>query len=270
MEAYGYKQSILNNLTDINTNSVCFYNYKGLNFLSKLKNYNQNIIFIFHGAISYPGQYNVVFRGYDYIIPNTDIICISDFLLDKYKNYLINWTLSTQKYHFSDDIYKELFEFLINMKKYKNIIFTGTSAGGFPSIKFASIFNSTAIISNSQLYLENYTGIHPNKFVFLKNMLEEQQDKLIYENKLIEKIILNSKPKKIIYYQNKKDVLPHFSTYKDFLQFKDFILSNNLNDICSFHLFEFNEISAQGSQHGIQFPDNQNYIYILNEYIKNT
>ena len=51
MESYGYKQIIINDLSKINNDSYNFYNYKGLNFLSKLKNENKNIVIIFHGSI---------------------------------------------------------------------------------------------------------------------------------------------------------------------------------------------------------------------------
>ena len=86
MDAYGYKQQNINNLNTIDNNSDNFYNYKGLNFLSKLKQKNKNIVIIFHGAVREDdvGKHRVIFRGFNYTILNTDIICISDFLLDKY------------------------------------------------------------------------------------------------------------------------------------------------------------------------------------------
>ncbi len=114
MEAYGYHQQIITDLNSIDINSDNFYNYKNLNFLSKLNSKNENIVFSFHGSIpgSGLGKHSVIFRGYDYSIPNTDIVCISDFLLDKYtSNYCINWTLSSKKYNFTDNIYKDIFFF---------------------------------------------------------------------------------------------------------------------------------------------------------------
>ena len=105
------------------------------------------------------------------------------FFINKYENYVINWTLSTKKYNV-DYIYKELFSYLINKKKYNKIIFTGTSAGGYPSIKFACFFNSFALISNSQIYLEKYSSF--NK---LKNMVNKNDDEILYNDKQIENII---------------------------------------------------------------------------------
>lgn len=45
--AYGYKQKIITNLSTINESTNNFYNYKGLNFLSKLNSKNKNIVFFF-------------------------------------------------------------------------------------------------------------------------------------------------------------------------------------------------------------------------------
>ena len=119
VKVYGYTQKYIQKLKEIDNNRNIFYNYKGLNFLSKLKRNHKNIIFLFHGSIpmKMKGKYKVIFRGYNYNIENTDIICISDFLLDKYsKNYIVNWTLETEK-HKTDFIYKELFQYLLSQKK---------------------------------------------------------------------------------------------------------------------------------------------------------
>jgi hypothetical protein len=107
--AYGYTQINIQNITQIQYGNN-FYNFKGLNFLSKIEPKNKNIVFIFHGAIK-SNKDNVIFRGYNYNIKNTDVICISDYLLGIYKDYTINWTLSTKKYNV-EDIYKEvIYEF---------------------------------------------------------------------------------------------------------------------------------------------------------------
>ena len=155
LEAYGYKQQIINELNNIENDTYNFYNYKGLNFLSKLSSKNENIVVSFHGATKGFGTERIFFRGYDWEITNTDLICICDYLINIYNEVQLNWTLSTKKNE-SDNIYIELFKNIFDKKKYKNIIFTGSSAGGFPSIKFSSIFNSIAIIANPQLYVWKY------------------------------------------------------------------------------------------------------------------
>lgn len=207
----------------------------------------------------YPSN-KIIFRGYDYNIDNTDIICISDFLLDKYKNYKINWTLSSTKYN-AENIYFELFNYILNNKHYKKIIFTGTSAGGYPSIKFASYFHTNALVSNAQLYLEKY--IH---FKQLISILEQNNDTLLYNNKDIEKLLIQHKPKKIILYQNKLDS----THYKALLEFLDFVKNQSLESFFDFRLFEYKGLIPEGkTHHHINFPDNQKYYDVLIQELKN-
>ena len=266
IEAYGYKQQRINDLHNIDKNSNNFYNYKDLNFLSKLNLDNENIVIIFHGSIPEKniGDFDVIFRGYNYNIKNTDIICISDYLLSKYKaNYSVNWSLSTKKHPDTDLLYKELFEYLISIKKYKNVIFTGTSAGGLPSLKFGSFFNYIAIIANSQLYIENYFDNIGLKAI---QKYIDIDDEVIYDNKMIKKIILQSHPKQIIYYQNINDIGPKpHNSYADFLQFKSFIKINKLDKICIFN--NFDEKKSEINPHSIQFPDNKKHIQILQDFL---
>lgn len=265
-KAYGYNQQIINDLNNIDDNSNNFYNYKGLNFLSRLQENNKNIVIIFHGAVGGNGVYRVVFRGYDWNIDNTDIVCISDFLLDKYNKYNINWTLETKKYK-TDAIYKELFRYFINKKNYSNIIFTGTSAGGFPSIKFACMFNAIGLISNSQIYIENHPlprhiKIGTRGFQYLKDMVKEENDEIIYEPKQIQLIINRYKPKKIIIYNNKKDY-----TYKGHtLPLVQFIKNNKIEDLFEIIPFEYNK-PTQKTNHSITFPENKKHIDMIRDLI---
>ena len=257
MNYYGYTQIKIENLEEIQKKENNFYNFKGINFLSKMNPQNTKIVFLFHGASPQNVKQKVIFRGYDYDIKNTDIICISDYLLTIYDNYTINWTLPTKK-HNVEFVYKEIIGYFLN-KKYEKIIMTGTSAGGYPSIKFACYFNATALVSNSQIYIEKYRGMNT-----LNKMLESHDDFLIYEEKEIEKIIQANKPQKIIIYNNKSD-----STYKlDILPLLSFIEKNNLISYFEINLFDYNGIIPEGkSHHHIQFPDNKKHIEILKKYL---
>jgi len=263
---YGFEKINISQLDEISITGNNHYNYKKLNFLVRSRKENDNIIFYFHGAIAnyQLNQFPFIFRGYNHNIPNTDIISVSDFLLDKYKNYTVNWTLETEKYN-SDKIYYEVFSYLINSKNYKKVVFTGTSAGGFPAVKFACIFKEYALISNSQLYIENY---NINEAIDYINSIMKDTDKIKYETKMIEHLILKSNPKKIIYYQNEKDtIFPPHSAYNDFLQFKKFITENNLNHIVEFNPFTYDVIPENMTQHSFQFPINNNYQEVLINFI---
>ncbi len=181
MHAYGYTQTNLSNLTEISKTGNHFYNFKSVNFLCKMNPKNTKIVFVFHGART-DKKLEVIFRGFDYQIEGADIICISDYLISVYEDYTVNWILPTKKYK-TEAIYHEIISALLQ-KKYDKVVFTGTSAGGYPSIKFACYFNAIAIIANAQIYLENYSG-----FKTLTKMVESHGDIVIYENKEIEKII---------------------------------------------------------------------------------
>lgn len=261
VKAYGYKKQIISELNNIDNDADNFYNYKDLNFLCKLSRKNKNLVICFHGAVQNNGTNRIVFRGYDY----TNIVCISDYLLNIYDDYKVNWTLSTEN-HNSECIYHELFTYLINDQKYNKIIFTGTSAGGFPSLKFACKFNCIALISNSQIYIEEYGKNKGHGFYHLKDMVEKNNDKLIYENKQIEHIIHEYKPKKVIIYNNKKD-----STYKrDIIPIIQYINNNKISHLFQINLFNYDGIIPPNkTHHHIQFPDNETHLNILRKFIKN-
>lgn len=278
MQAYGYEQTILNNTNDIPNCGNHFLNYEGLNFLVKLKKENMNVVFIFHGAlwggsifgthISNTGTDRIVFRGYDFDIVDTDIVCICDFLLNKYAEYEVNWTLSTKRFNV-EPIYEAIIKYIIHHKKYKHILFSGSSAGGYPSIKFASKFNENCLISNPQLYLELYGHKHVpySGFHKLKHMVEIENDEILYHDKNIEQHILENYPKKIVLYNN---ILDH--TFKrDIVPFIDFISKHNLQKIVDINLFMFQEeLPPKHSHHHILFPKNNKHLDVLINYFKNT
>ena len=270
IEAYGYKQQIINELNNIDNNTNNFYNYKGLNFLSKLNSKNKNILISFHGATPGFGTERIFFRGYNWEITNTDIICICDYLVNIYNEVQINWTLSTKKFE-SNDIYIDFFKYIFQKKKYKNIVFTGTSAGGFPSIKFSCIFNAIAIISNPQLYIEKYSFYKKGRIKYgdgkygLLDVMEIYNEEKKYNNKDVEKYILKNKPKFVIIYQNIDDI-NHYNDH--FLPFKDFVSSHELQEIFDFKLFKLkSKLNLKKiDSHSICFPNNEKHLNILQDF----
>ena len=247
-------------------NTTGYYKIKDYYYYYFNKKLNsKNLIVMFHGAISGSGCNRQRYRGYNYNINNSDLLCLNDMLNTIFEKYAIGYYLSTSKYN-QISIYHEIIDYYIKNNNYNNIIFTGTSAGGYPAVVFASYYNSTAIISNSYLYCEHDS--------FFKNREDKRgildycndhNDILIYNKKQIEFDILKSKPKKIIIYQNKLDT----NTMFHYNKFYEFITSKNIMNICEINLFELNNIPIKKNDvhgiHGVQFP---NYNYLDNIIIK--
>jgi len=257
-KAYDYIQNKINDLSEINLDITDnkFYNYEEINFLCKLNKGVTNLAVIFHGASQVTGKDRIVFRGYEFILKKADILSISDSLLNIYKENQYFWFLSTEKHKFHKK-YRKIIEYFINSKKYKNIVFTGTSAGGYPSIYYASYFNKIAITSNPQLYLEKYIG-----FRQVSRNINQFEDKIGYENRQIERNIKNAKPVKIIIYCNKKD-----STYKEHvIPFVKFMKSKDLQGLLELKYFEPSDIPEDKIHHQILFPKNKKHVDILNDY----
>jgi len=254
MSEYGYTLNKIITLNDISGNGSFWYEYKGLGFLSSLKVTNENLVVTFHGCLK-TNERNI-FRGYNYVIEKTDVICVSNMLTNIYPDLRISWYLSSKNY----DVHGlciQLFQYLLDNKKYKNVIFTGSSGGAYPSMRYASIFNKTAIISNPQIYLETECY---NRFQKAQIILEEKGDNLLYKEEEIEHIIKNNKPKKIILYYNTLDV-DQCSKFVNFM-------NKGHSDIFEFIPFKGPDILESGkTQHTYDFPENKSHLTILKEYI---
>lgn len=106
MIRYGYSQQKIENLSCIDGNANNWYNYKDLNFLIKFKNNNSNLVIFFHGALPDIDDRDFCFRGFNYDIEDTNIICVSDILISIYKNFQISWFLSSNKHNINDNSLK--------------------------------------------------------------------------------------------------------------------------------------------------------------------
>jgi hypothetical protein len=262
MIRYGYSQQKIDDLSSVNCNSNNWYLYKDLNFLVKFKKNNSNLIILFHGALPDVSDRECCFRGFNYEIEDTDILSVSDILVSKYTNFQISWFLSSNKYNNINDNYIEVFDYLINKQNYTKIIFTGTSGGGYPSLYFASYYKKIAVIGNSQIYPEHYWLYND-----LINKLKENDDLLLYENKNIEKIIINQQPEKIYLYQNLNDKsLDHIGNAY-YVPFVKFINDNNLNNILDLNLFRGLEPPEGKTDHHIFFPDKESHLSILKKIL---
>ena len=103
----------------------------------------------------------------------------------------------------------------------------------------------------------------------LLDIMDKYNDEIIYNNKDVEKYILENKPKSVIIYQNVEDI-PHYKTH--FLPFKDFVSRYKLQK--HIHLISFKYKSetdlTELNHHSIGFPDNKKHENILREFIKNS
>jgi hypothetical protein len=257
--SYNFVIQYIDKLSDITKNQNIHYVYKDINFLLKSKKDNKKLIVLFHGAVR-PNNDNlkrIVFRGYNYEINNCDILSLSDGLMNKYKDYVIGWFLSSKKYNF-DEIYQEIINEIIKHGVYEKVIFTGTSAGGYPAIKYASIFNGHCLVSNSQLYLDKYNKMFSG-YNLLNDMLKENDDEIIYDG--IENILLDNRARKIVIYCNTYD----YTYYVDLIKLLKFIGSNEIKNI-EIRLFEDCD-SDDKLIHQIMFPNKKTYGEILCDYV---
>lgn len=254
-----YKQQKITNLQLIKKNSNNFYCYNDINFLSKLNHKNNNLVFVFHAAHKKCGENRITFRGFDWTIKNTDIVCISDRLITNYNELILSWYLSTSKYN-NNNLYAEIIKYFINLKKYKKILFSGTSGGGYPALYYAAYFKQIAVIGNVQVYLEKYK--HFSKLV---QILEKNDDKLVYFGNDIEKCLIKSQPSNIIWYINTKDFHHYHHHHKPLVKF---LKDNNYNNLLDIRLFKSPDIlPPKKCHHHIHYPDNKKHCKILDEII---
>jgi hypothetical protein len=264
--SYDFNFRKIDDLYQISNNDKIHYEYERINFLFNRDNDREcdNLIVFFHGSVpqfsNIKNVNRIVFRGYNYHFDNADILSFSDGLMNVYSDYMIGWFLSTKKYNF-DKIYREIMTYIFDKYKYKNILFTGTSGGGYPSIRYACYYNKHALISNSQLYLEKYNKKYMG-FNKLKELVNNFDDEIIYES--IEDIIEKNYPKKLIIYSNILD----YTYYVDLIKFCKFISKKQLDklEIINIELFEDCE-SDNKMIHQIQFPHKEKYINILEKTI---
>ncbi len=258
IKAYEWIQNKINNLSQIELFETknSFYSIDEVNFLCKLQKNTKNLAVIFHGASMPTGKDRIVFRGYEFIMDDSDILAISDNMLNIYKDQQFFWFQNTLKHKFHKK-YKKIIEYFVNSSKYTNIVFTGTSAGAYPSVYYASLFHKISLISNPQLYLEKYNG-----FKKVASFIKNQGDDFEYKDKNIEKTIEKTYPQKIVLYCNKKD-----DTYEVHVKpFVEFIKKNKLDNTLDLRVFVPEVIPDGKNHHQILFPNGLNHNTILNNF----
>jgi hypothetical protein len=254
---YNLTQQNIDNLNDINENNTkIYYKYRLIDFYYKKKDNSDKLLITFHGsntANTKIGRANPIpiFRCYCW---NYNILCISDVLLELYPNINLGWYLSPLNTNIKQT-YIEIIQFFLN--KYKNVIFYGSSGGGFPSLLFSSYFQKKAFIQNSQIYLNKYFNI-------FDRILKETNMKITDIDEINgEQIIQNyGLPQHLIFYCNTNDT--HNYT-KHYLPFLEFINQNNWNKNFTFIHFLGDPPIPPQSDHNVNFPSNSNIFDSINE-----
>lgn len=234
-------------LSDIDLNNTTkYYRFKETDFFFKKHDNTDRLVVSFHGSReTTKGIYAPlpIFRGFDW---DFNMLCISDKLLNIVDVNVshIGWFLSPNGSGFHET-YVDIISFFLD--KFQNIVFTGTSAGGFPALLYSSYFKKKGIISNTQLYLNN---AWPANMV---NNMEINLNKQ-FEIKTCEDIITKfGCPKKFIYYTNENDI---FCYKKHFCPFNEYLTKNNYNTHFDMRNFIGKETAYP---HAVQIPAGTTY-----------
>lgn len=255
MNLYNLEKQEIDNLVSVDINNTKkYYRYKGIDFLYK-KNENSNrLVIAFHGgAMRLDGirEQIPIFRLYNY---KYNILCLSDKMLELYPHLHICWYLS-DKASGIRDIYMEIIK--SHLEKFSNVIFYGSSAGGFPALFYASYFKKKLIITNSQLYLPKWG----KNFKDMLSSLQKSESELT-EYTCEQVIESYGQPELSYIFCNRNDTI-HLNHH--YIPFKKYILDKNLERQFKFIDFIGREPIHTEGHHGIYFPDNEKLTYHLEE-----
>lgn len=215
----------------------------------------------FHGSIKSGITPIPAFRLYNLNIPSSpNLLSIADSLLKIYRQdgLEIGWYLDTLKVK-QQSLIEELIRYYAHKTRSKHIVFYASSAGGFTSVLMAAKLRATAIISNAQLFLQEY-----EYFERLQKVLHKNNDYL-KDYDLLKSLQGTQGPKQIINYCNKDDY-----TYSHHMRVLEFVHRHFPNTQIINHYFSGNSrAQARGiANHGINFPDaKQTASSIIDAYI---
>jgi len=257
MTHYKFKKKNIETLSDIdldNSNKL-YYTYKGCDFYYKKVDTSDKLVVGFHGSVA--DRFEVPIFGYfDY---NKNVLSIADSLLKEYRHTGLNcaWYLSS-KTHSYKDIYIEILSYFIKPSLYNNIVFTGSSAGGFAAMHYGSYFKAKVIICNSQFYINKHSKY--NELIKFTGFKED--DFVDFDIHSIIKVY--GLPKQTIIYQNIRDI----STFKrHYIPFKTIIEKEQLIDKIEFNEFYGADpipIDKPHDHHHIRLPENTTLIDVMN------
>lgn len=251
---YGFDQECIDSLGKVSarvTNKV--YHYKGVYFLWKPVLNAKNLLVSFNGAIREHMVGRLVFRGYNYQFENTSILCIADSILLQHQGILLAWYQDLDSASKYEEVYERIISYIIGFSKSSSVLFTGTSGGGYPAIKYASLYGASALVANCQLYLGSY--------FYAERLLDYFG---CYADSILKRtpkdLFKRGKPKCLYAYQNKEDQHHYYSHYLPFVELcvdQQVCLAP-----CSFKGPDSKLLD--NSPHGTQFPDSLTHREIIN------
>jgi hypothetical protein len=256
MAHYNLEQEVIDDLQKINDNNTKkYYTYNGCDFYFKRYDNTDRLLVAFHGSINSQNKRQPlpVFRMYDY---KYNVLCLSDKLLKLHAKLDITWYASWK----GSKIFESYHDIINTVsKKFKNIVFFGSSAGGLPALKFSSIFKQKALILNSQLYILKYFDGQ-----YTKHMLEQLNktyDELLEPNS--EKIIETYGPPALAYiYCNTRDLHIFNDHYSPF---KRYIYGKKLEKHFNFIEFHGEEPVPPNTHHDVQVPKDKTRSELIGE-----
>ena len=184
MNSYGYKTKLIDKLDDISCliSSGLFqfhFIYKNTDFYYSHKSNDYGTLVSFHAAVE-PTISLPVFRGHDWSVDNTNILCVSDPVLAKYREGN-NTTISFDSTFFqgtskidSESIIIEVLAFFQSFNV-GDILTFGTSAGGLAALKYSSYFNGYCLIGNAEFHLDIWWN-----FENTAEVIRSQDDEIDY------------------------------------------------------------------------------------------
>ncbi len=164
-------------------------------FLIRFSNYNKRLLCFGSGAVARKGSKAInppIFNRYSWNEEfNESILFYNDPTLYLSDNLRLGWGVGTTDDYYLETIAKIIDIISKNLEiKQKNILFYGSSGGGFTSIQLATLIKkSTALVNNSQFILRNFNlsghyddmiktcfkkidGEYLNKYEYRLNVLE--------------------------------------------------------------------------------------------------
>lgn len=193
----------------------------------ELKKDNENLVVFSNGAINRTKKQPPIYmRSSWHEEINANCIYIDDRTL--HNNELsLGWGIGNTERYFLND-YSEIIiriSKLLNLKE-KNIIYYGSSAGGFMSINLATMHKgTTALVNNPQIIVNNYLPIHVNRLY--KTLFPDLTEKDILKRyirrfSVIPLMRIKEYVPRIFYFQNRlceQDMKNHFNVFLEKLEF---------------------------------------------------